>query len=344
MTATQPATQTRGPRPAAPRLIPILAQLRRSGVLIPLVILFTVLAFASAPFATSANLLNLIDQQSSILIIAAAGTLLFVSGGFDLSVGAVYALSGVVSAGLAQQGSGPIAGLAGLALGALVGLVNGLVVVYLRVNALIATLAVSFVVLGVASLATSGNSITLYSQPGYGVLAQTRILGVLSSTWITLIVVCVLGVALWATTFGRYLYAVGGNENAARLAGVRVSGVRIAAFVISGTAAGLGGLIDSSRVLSAQASNGGDALTFTVIASIVVGGTSIMGGEGTVWKSVVGVMFLALIGNGYNLLGLDPLYQQITLGALILLSVSLHGLGRVVQRLRRLSTFRLPVR
>lgn len=307
-------------------------RVQRSGITIPFVILFLVLSFASPPFATQVNLLNLLDQQSSVLIIACAGTLVFVGGGLDLSVGAVYALSAVVAARLALHGNVVVALVVGLLVGVVVGLVNGIVVAVFEINPLISTLAVSFVVSGIASLMTSGDNIALYSKPSYGDLAQTDILGVASSIWVMVLVAAVLGAALWATPFGRYVYAVGGNANAARLAGLRVTWVRIVTFMISGGAAALGGLIDSSRVLSAQASNGGDALTFTVIAGVVVGGTSILGGQGAVWRSVLGVLFLALIGNGYNLLGLDPLYQQVTLGALILISVGVEGFSRAAQR------------
>jgi ribose transport system permease protein len=131
------------------------------------------------------------------------------------------------------------------------------------------------------------------------------------------------GVLLATTTAGRYMYAAGGNAEAARLAGVRVDAVRILAFVLSGAAAGLAGVIDTSRVLSAQASSADTGLAFTVLAGIVVGGTSILGGEGAVWRTVVGVLFIALIGNGYVLLGLDPLYEQITMGVILLAAVGL---------------------
>jgi ribose transport system permease protein len=301
----------------------------QGGVLIPSVILFIVLAVMSKPFATRVNLLNLLDQQSSVLIIAAAGTLVLIVGGLDLSVGSVYALSAVVTTKLAQHGNIALALACGLLVGALIGLLNGTVVAIFEVNALIATLATSFVVVGVAALLTSGNSITLYQRPGYGDLAGSHFLSVTSATWIAVAVVVLLGLALWATTYGRYVYAIGGNHNAARLAGVRVIPVRVSAFMISGCAAALAGLIDSSRVLSAQSSSGGDSLTFTVIAGIVVGGTSILGGQGAIWRTVLGVLFLALIGNGYALLGLNPLYQQVTLGALILIAVGAGGFGRV---------------
>ncbi len=137
-----------------------------------------------------------------------------------------------------------------------------------------------------------------------------------------------MGLVLSATTAGRYMYAVGGNAEAARLAGVRVDAIRVLTFVLSGGAAGLAGVIDTSRVLSAQASSGDTALAFTVLAGIVVGGTSILGGEGAVWRTVVGVLFIALVGNGYILLGLDPLYEQITMGALLLAAVALDSWTR----------------
>ena len=124
------------------------------------------------------------------------------------------------------------------------------------------------------------------------------------------------------------MYASGGNAEAARLAGVRVHGIRTLTFVLSGGAAGLAGVIDTSRVLSAQAANGDTALAFTVLAGIIVGGTSILGGEGTIGRTVLGCLFVALIANGFNLLGLDPFYQQVTLGVILLLAVGVDAWSR----------------
>ena len=150
-----------------------------------------------------------------------------------------------------------------------------------------------------------------------------------TSTWVMLAMVIALGVVLSRTIAGRYMYAAGSNAEAARLAGVRVQLIRLTTFVISGGAAALGGIIDASRVLSAQASNGETALTFTVLAGIVVGGTSILGGEGAVWRTVVGTLFIALIGNGFVLLGLNPLYEQITLGGILLIAVGVDAWSRL---------------
>jgi ribose transport system permease protein len=284
-------------------------------------VLFIVLSIASGPFFTKVNLLDILDQQAATLIIATAGTLVLVSGCIDLSVGATYALAGVTSTELALHVSPLLAVLAGVAVGLAVGLVNGVIATTFKINSLIATLAMSFVVSGLASLVTSGNLVIAYSKPGFGDLARSVFLSVNSSTWTMIAVVVLLAVVLSRTAAGRYMFAAGSNADAARLAGVRVQQIRLLAFVLSGGAAALGGVIDASRVLSAQASNGETSLTFTVLAGIVVGGTSILGGEGAIWRTVVGVLFIALIGNGSDLLGLNPLYDQIALGVILLIAV-----------------------
>jgi ribose transport system permease protein len=301
--------------------------LRRGGILIPFLGLFLALSLATEPFATKDNMLNILDQQSATLIIAAAGTLVLVAGGIDLSVGAIYGFAAVTSANLGLSHSAGFSIAVGIGAGLLVGLANGLVITVLRINSLIATLAMSFIIAGCSSLMTGGNLLVLFDKPAFGDLARTHFLGLKTSIWVMIAAVLALGLLLSATTAGRYMYAAGGNAEAARLAGVRVDRIRILTFAISGAAAGLAGVIDTSNVLTAQAGNY-ETLTFTVLAGIVVGGTSILGGEGAVWQTVVGVLFIAIIGNGYVLLGKDPLYQQITLGVLLLLAVGLDALLR----------------
>ncbi|MCI0344916.1 MAG: ABC transporter permease, partial [Chloroflexi bacterium] len=196
---------------------------------------------------------------------------------------------------------------------------------------LIATLAASFVVSGIAALVTQGNLVVAFDQPEFQIFATTRILGLTSAAWMMIVFAAALGIALATTSFGRCVYASGGNPDAARLAGVPVNRVRLATFALSGLAAGLAGVVDASRVLSAQA-NAGGFLAFTVLAGIVVGGTSILGGEGAVWRTVVGALLIALIGNGFNLLGLDPFYRQITLGAILLVAVGIDAWSRRLER------------
>ncbi len=303
-------------------------RLRSLGILIPFAALFVILSLTSAPFFTKVNMLNILDQQSATLIVAAAGTLVLVAGGIDLSVGSVYSLAGVTAAEIAQHHNAWLAIAAGILSGTAVGLANGLVTTVLKINSLIATLAMAFVVAGLASRITSGNLVVLFNDTEFGKLAQTEWFTVKTSIWLMIGAVIVLGIILAWATVGRHMYAVGGNSEAARLAGVRVNRVRVLTFVLSGTAAGLAGVIDASRVLSAEASTDSTTFAFTVLAGIVVGGTSILGGDGAVWRSVVGVLFIALIGNGYTLLGLDPLYEQITLGLILIAAVGLDSWTR----------------
>ncbi len=147
------------------------------------------------------------------------------------------------------------------------------------------------------------------------------------AAWMMMAIAILAAILLSRTTYGRYVYAIGGNTQAARLGGVRVNAIRVSTFALSGTAAALAGTLDASRVLSAQASSG-QFLTFTVLTGIIVGGTSILGGEGTIGRTVLGCLFVALIANGFNLLGLDPFYQQVTLGVILLLAVGVDAWSR----------------
>jgi len=326
---SQPQAET--PAPEKPAVggsirmpqVDFLGKAREGGIIYPFIVLFVILAiWKGSTFYGKTNLLEILDQQASYLIIAAAGTMVLIAGGIDLSVGATYALCQVIATKMAFSGVNPVlAIIVGVLVGVGVGAVNGVIATFFRINSLIATLAMSFVITGVAALITNGNLIIAYSAVGFGKLARTEFLDVTTAAWTMIVVVIILGVVLARTIAGRYMYAAGSNAEAARLAGVRVQWIKLVTFAISGGAAGLGGIIDASRVLSASSSNGGTALTFTVLAGIVVGGTSILGGDGAIWRTVVGVLFIAVIGDGFTLLGWNPLYEQITLGVILLLAV-----------------------
>lgn len=315
------------PQATAPTIVRMprsefLGRVREGGIIYPFILLFIVLAiWKGSTFYGKTNLLEILDQQSATLIIAAAGTMVLIAGGIDLSVGATYALCQVIAMKIAISGNPVAAILVGIIVGLAVGAANGVIVTFFRINSLIATLAASFVITGGAALITGGNLITNFSATGYANFARTQFLDVTTAAWTMIGVVIILGVVLARTMAGRYMYAAGSNAEASRLAGVRVQWIKLITFAISGGAAALGGIIDSARVLSASSSNGGTALTFTVLAGIVVGGTSILGGEGAIWRTVIGVLFIAMIGNGFTLLGWNPLYEQITLGLILLLAV-----------------------
>jgi len=300
---------------------------RQTGILIPFLFTFVALSIISPSFFRFQNLTNILDQQAGIIIVASAGTLVLIAGGIDLSIGAIYGLAGAVSAQVATSVSSPVGILSGLALGLAVGLANGLIVTRFRINALIGTLAMSFVVSGIGAVLTKGNLVVAFDHPDFQQFAATRILGITSAAWMMVIIAIAVAILLARTTFGRYVYATGGNAEAARLGGVPVNTIRVATFALSGVAAAMAGVLDASRVLSAQASSG-SFLTFTVLTGIIVGGTSIMGGEGSIRRTVIGCLFVALVANGFNLLGLDPFYQQITLGVILLLAVGIDAWSR----------------
>jgi ribose transport system permease protein len=320
--ASPPADHAQVPTPAAGGRGAI-AVLRDSAVLVTLVLLFVLLSIFADNFLTAQNLRNVLDQAVSLGIIATAGTLVIVAGGFDLSVGAIFATAGVVAAEVATRVD-PIVGLmAGLLSGLAIGLVNAITVSKVRINPFIATLASSIMVRGLA-LALSGGALITVEGDAFAWLGITRIADITLSSWIFLLWAGAMGFLLWRTAFGRYIRACGGNEEAARLSGIRVGQVRGATFLISGLGAALAGILAASEVSTGQA-DAGVGLELTAVAAIVVGGTSIWGGEGAVWRTMVGVFLLALIGNGFNLLGVDPVYQQVVFGAIILLAAGVDA-------------------
>jgi ribose transport system permease protein len=304
----------------------VAAGVREYGIVVFFVALFIILSLLSNVFFTKTNLLNILDQTAPAGIIACAMTIVIIGGGFDLSVGAIFALGGVVAAQTAPHigvWEGEIVGaLFGLGLG----VVNGLLVTVGRINSFIATLASSFMFYGLGQVMTNGFLVS-DASPSFAALGNNSFEGVKYSIWLFLAVAICATFVLTRTTLGRYVFAVGGNAEAARLAGVRVNVVKITTFALTGLAAGIAGVLVASLISQGQADSGSD-LTLTVIAAVVIGGTSILGGEGAVWRSVLGVLLLALIGNGFNLLNFNPIYQQIVEGAIIVLAVGFDSWSR----------------
>jgi ribose transport system permease protein len=303
------------------------ATLRNYGIVVAVVIMFIALSIASPVFFSTANFLNLLDQNAPLGIVTCAATLVIVGGGFDLSVGAIYAFAGVMAAEAALK-VGVIPGIAfGLLVGIGLGVLNGLLVTVGRINTFIATLATSIMIVGLGQVVTGGFLVTV-SNPGFAVLGNGAFLGVKYSIWLFFLMFLVFSFLLSRTTFGRYVYAVGGNAEAARFSGVRVDLVRILTFALSGLAAALAGVISASRISQGEADVGSD-LALSAIASVVIGGTSILGGEGDVWRSMLGVFLLAFIGNGFDLLNVNPIYQQIVKGAIIVVAVTVDAWSRL---------------
>ncbi|WP_244930895.1 ABC transporter permease [Nocardioides sp. W7] len=304
---------------------------RDYGVVASAVGLFIVLALVSEPFRTTTNQLNILDQWSTIGIIACGSTICIVAGGFDLSVDAVFALSGVISAWVAINAENPQLGLlVGVASGLVLGVFNGILVTIGRINPFVATIASSVVFLGIAQLITRG-SVLAVADPAFSKIGLRRF-GDLTLPAIAFVVFAVLSaIVLSRTVVGRRIYAVGGNYEAARYSGVAVNRVQIFAYAVSGLSAGVAGVLAASRNSSASADIRTD-LAFQAITAVVIGGVSIYGGEGTIPRALVGVLILALIGNGFNLLAVDPAYQQVLLGSIIVLAVSVDAWSRRTQK------------
>lgn len=320
------AEHTEAPQVQPGRTLWRRAALRDYGIVASFVAIFLFLTIASDVFLSSRNLLNILEQSAAVGIVAAAGTLVIIAGGFDLSVGAIFALSGIVAA-YATNAFGPVGGvLAGLSVGALIGLGNGLLTTVGRINPFITTLATAIIVRGIA-LAITGGFLIPIADEGFAAIGREGVFGVKYSVLIFIGFVVLVALVLSRTVLGAYVYASGGNAEAARLSGVPVSTVRTATFVISGLAASLAGIILAARAANGQADTG-VGLEFQAIAAIVVGGTSIFGGEGAIWRTVLGVLLLALIGNGFNLLAVPPTFQQIFQGTIILLAVGLDVWAR----------------
>jgi len=299
------------------------------GIVGAVVGLFLVLSFTAPNFATFDNLVNLLDQNAFLAVTAFAATLVIIAGGFDLSVGAIFAFAGVIAAWTAVHVSPELALLAGLATGALVGLVNGILITGLRVHSFLITLAMGIILTGLSLAVTGGQLINANEYASFTWLGQEELIPEIPNPILVIVVSgLLLGFLLKNTTYGRYVYAVGGNAIAARLAGVRVNYVLIITFVISGLMAAMAGLIEVSRNGTGQADPGNaSGLALDAIAAVVIGGTSIMGGRGAIWRTALGVLLLALIENGFNLLGVAPEWRSIVSGVVIIAAVGLNALG-----------------
>jgi ribose transport system permease protein len=310
------------------RRVDVLALLADYAIIWLVLGLFLLLALTTPNFLSQVNLRNMLDQQSLILIAASFATITLISGGFDISQGAVFVAAPLVALSVeAATGSLVAAVIAGLGFGVVAGVLNAGVVTIGRINSFIATLATSFIFFGIGFIVSDRSILRPLDRDAFGALARTDIGGITSATVIAIVVVIIAWFLLSRTRFGRYVYAVGGNADAARLAGVRVRWIIATAFILSATAAALAGVLRASRTMSSTPSDD-FSFVFDVIAAIVVGGTSIAGGEGSIWRTVLGAFFIAFMINGFNLNQVDPIFQRIVQGTVILLAVAIDSWSR----------------
>ena len=300
--------------------------LQTYAVLVIGVVLIVMLSLLSDSFLTLRNLLNILNQNAPLAIMASAMTLVIIGGGFDLSVAAIFAVAGVVAAWVALNLDPYVGLLVAPLVGAALGLINGVVITRLNVHSFLATIATSLVFKGVAIVISDGRLIPVRIDE-FTWLGRDKFLGVFIAVYVLAAFALILTFVLNRTTLGRKIFSVGGNEEAAILSGIRTDRVKIATFVIAGLAAGLAAAISVSRISMGQASAGA-GMELQAIAAVILGGTSIYGGVGAVWRSVAGVLLLALINNGFNILNADPFYRDLTTGLVILGAVGISAAGR----------------
>ena len=307
---------------------------REAGILVALVLMVALLSLASPEFRTADNLLNNARNLSFVGIVALGQAMVMITGGIDLSAGSVWGLTAVSTAALMAQGwPTPLAVAAGLGIAALFGLFNGLCVTKLRMPPFVPTLATMAIARALALVITRGKSINDFRPEGdlfFG-LGGGDTFGLPNPFLLFLVLAVVAWVALDRTVFGRQLYAVGGNEKAAKLSGLEVDRLKLAVYVISAVLAGLAGVVEVSYLSSAIA-NQGLGKELSVIAAAVIGGTALTGGEGTVLGVFVGTVILEVLRNGLVLLGTDSYWQGIFVGAVIILAVFIDQLRKGLWR------------
>jgi len=316
MTTTGTATETRSGR--------AFAFVRgATGPLIGLVLLCVFLSFSTDTFLSMRNFLNVMDQITVLGVMAVGMTLVILIGGIDLSVGSVLALSGMVMGYLGDNRQWPfvIAILVALVASAACGLTSGLMVTRLRMPAFIATLAMMSIARGIASIITNGEQIVGFPD-WFSNLAITRHFGFLTVTVGLMVAITVIAwIVLTFRPVGRALYALGGSQEVARLAGIPVRQYTMWVYVICGALAGLAGVILSARLDSSQPSSG-LGYELDTIAAVVIGGASLSGGVGSIGGTAVGVLIIGFLRNGLNLLQVSPFVQQVVIGVVIAVAVA----------------------
>lgn len=321
---------------AAPRTESLLLRATRFvgaenlSLIIALVLLVVLISSQTAFLFSSRNLFNIAQNMAVVGMIAVGMTLVIVSAGLDISVGSIAGCASVVCALIVTGVSSVAGGLAGgIAIGLVLGVVNAVIINYLRVNAVVATLATMSAFRGVAFLIAPGGRPVGVLDPTFALLGSGRFLQIGTFPGIPIAFAILLGVALVAhfgmssTVFGRSIYSMGGNPVAARLAGINLNRMRLWIYGISGGLSGLAGVIVTARTSSGQPASGTQGLELEAITAVFLGGALLAGGKGTIVGSMLAVLLLAVLSNGMNLLGIATFYQLVAKGLLLVLAVAI---------------------
>lgn len=313
---------------------PIWATRRRRAInwgleyatLILLAGLLVVTSFLSDHFWDVDNLRNLLTQNAPIGLVAIGMTYVIIAGNFDLSVGAVFALGTLVVSNLVSDVPIVVAVLITCLVGGAIGAINGLVVTKFKVNSFIATIGTGAIISGIA-FAYSDSQPIFTTTPGFDTLGLGHIGGVPWAGILLVTILVVAGFGLAKTVYGRWVYAVGGNPQASRLVGIRVDAIQISTFVMVGVLAALAGVVLASQLSVGEPTLGGST-ALDAFAIVVIGGTSVYGGEGALWRTAVGLAILSVLDNLFNHLSFGAAEASITKGAILVLALGLNALSR----------------
>lgn len=324
------------PRAKSSSALQRLLKTKEMGVLGALIVLTIAMSFLNEYFATTQNIFNLLRSFSTIGIMSIGMTMVIVTGGIDLSVGAVLAVGAMTTARLMTYGGiNPwLAMLGGLLMGMLLGLANGLIITKVKINPFITTLGMMSIARGMAYLLATGLAGTVASNipmrdPGVNFLGA-GVLGKIQFPFPVIemaVLVIVFSIFLKYAVLGRQIYATGSNEQAARLSGVSIDKVRIFVYTLTGTLAAYAGIMNAG-LLSTAATNLGIGNELDVIAAVIIGGTSMTGGEGTIYGSIIGAAIMALVRNAFVLLHIPIHWQTVTIGVVIILAVATDRLRK----------------
>ena len=292
-----------------------------------LVVLFVALAIASPHFLTQTNLSSVVRQTAVINIMALGMTIIIISSGIDLSVGAILGMGGLLGTMAMQDGMSIPAGIAiGIVVGLVCGLFNGLLITSLRVAPFIVTLGTLGIFRGLTLIISKG--LPVHQIPAaFSFLGEGNLLGVPFVLWLLLVCAIVVHFLLEHTKMGRYTFAIGSNEAAAVYAGVPVRSYTVAVYAAGGLLTGLAGMIEASRLMTGQPT-AGQGYELQAIAAVVIGGGSLRGGEGSVIGTLIGAFIMGLLSNGSDLLGISNYVQQVVIGAVIILAVTIDELRK----------------
>lgn len=308
---------------------------REAPIIIITIVVFILFSILSPNFLGIDNIQLILTQSTTIGLVAIGMTMAILFGGIDLSVGAVFALVATCVGLFVIAGIDPwLSAIMAIGVGAACGIFNGYFIAKLNIPDIIVTLATMFIFRGIAVAVSGGTWVTSFPK-SFSIFGQGSILGISVPVWLTIICAVLFAYILGHTRFGRRIYAIGGNPGAAKLAGMSITRTKLMAYIYSGMLAAVAGITFASKVGTVQASTAGKSLAFDVIAAVLIGGSSIFGGVGTILGTMFGALFLAIVKNGLVLIKVSVFWVNATTGFLIILAILINTIQRHREQKRR---------